>query len=961
MEADKINKKEDFKKSMKIKFAKILGVGATLALLASLLVSVVPAAALSQPTVSVANPTISATTTYTMIFTTSKDVAEDAKIVIGFPSGTDLTEVDDAYTTGTATFASGSMAVVGVGTTWTTAMAGKWIIDDADHVYVIASVTDATHLTLSTTATADASDVAYTIASVLLSSNGGIGSTAFANVPATDITKSPYASGPNLTIIVPDVNAENKIGLGSLVAVYVADVKNPNTAGDYTLTLGTTTSADVTIEAAVTSGVYTIYVPGISPLPGIVSRYNSAGVLMEQSHVIQDLIDNASNGDTIKVGPGTYDEALTIDKSLTIQSTDGAALTIIKDTTYTADVGGPVLISFDKTALLAGVVLDGFTLQGNTVAPNDVLTITGYGATVKNCVFTKPGLETTTVAQTIVTVNPTHVPPDYTYGNTITDCSFDFTLGNVKDWGVWIESGNAEYTTVKNCTFLVDATTAGDDDVAIEAADDATLSGITVTGSSGWGIYVPCGTVTVSGSTLTSLTNALHIIGGTVTVSSSTIKGCGSSIAGLGDAIEISNATVKMYGNTIQDSAAVNYAMNVASGTVYAWFNNITGNAYNIKNVAGTVDARHNWWGATTGPATGSNSGTITTSPVAGASIASADAAFDEDVLDASTTVGVSVNALASNSPVVVYAIAVAKYSGNPQTSAPIIYGTGSVLGYYDVLFINQPAITAKPKVYGAVTSIGTGTPQTEVYNGVAIPCADTLQIKFYGAVTSYTKVYYGGALSGAWTSPSSTGFNVAGGYAFVTASTSSNPSLTDLTGTPFAVVEDKTTDAPTLITPTVGEYSISITPTYTWSKVLPAIRYEIALSEDPSFAIVNWSYNCDFNFYKDTEELKYDTTYYWRVRGVLAEPYLSGPTWITPATPWATGIFTTEAEPVAEEPQEITVPPSEVTVSVPPTKVTVESPGPFIPEYILWVIVGVGAVLIIALIVLIVRTRRAV
>jgi hypothetical protein len=276
--------------------------------------------------------------------------------------------------------------------------------------------------------------------------------------------------------------------------------------------------------------------------------------------------------------------------------------------------------------------------------------------------------------------------------------------------------------------------------------------------------------------------------------------------------------------------------------------------------------------------------------------------------------------------------IAVAKYSANPQVAAVPILGTGSVVGYYDVYFANFDA------------------PDN----------ADTLQIKFTGTVSTYTKVYYGGALSKAWSEPSKYGVNTSGGFAWVEVTGATTPNLVDLSGTPFAVVEDKTTAPPTLGTPTVGEYSISIAPTHTWSKVAGALRYEIALSEDPSFAIVEWSYNCNYTFYKDTEELKYNTTYYWRVRAVLAEPYLEKNTWITPATPWAVGIFTTEKEPVVEEPQEIIVPPSEVTVDIPPTKITVEQPGPFIPEYILWVIVAVGAILIIALIVLIVRTRRA-
>jgi hypothetical protein len=159
---------------------------------------------------------------------------------------------------------------------------------------------------------------------------------------------------------------------------------------------------------------------------------------------------------------------------------------------------------------------------------------------------------------------------------------------------------------------------------------------------------------------------------------------------------------------------------------------------------------------------------------------------------------------------------------------------------------------------------------------------------------------------------------------------------------------------------PAVGDADVSITPTFTWAEYEGAIKYEIAVSEDPTFAILEWSANVDNPFYAvgPDNALTYSTTYYWRVRGVTAEPYLSGRTWITPAGPWVTGVFTTMAEAVEEEePEQVIIKePGETRVEV--IKVPVTS-SPVIPTYLLWVIVGVGAVLIIALIVLIVRTRR--
>jgi hypothetical protein len=157
---------------------------------------------------------------------------------------------------------------------------------------------------------------------------------------------------------------------------------------------------------------------------------------------------------------------------------------------------------------------------------------------------------------------------------------------------------------------------------------------------------------------------------------------------------------------------------------------------------------------------------------------------------------------------------------------------------------------------------------------------------------------------------------------------------------------------------PAAGASDVGLTPTFTWATYPDAIGYEIVLSEDPTFAIIEWSYNVANNFYATEEALKNSTTYYWRVRGVTGASVLVGSTWKTPAGPWITGIFTTMAEPVEEEAAEpIVITQKETEVKVVEVPITT---APVIPTYILWVIVGIGAILVVALIVLIVRTRRA-
>jgi hypothetical protein len=145
------------------------------------------------------------------------------------------------------------------------------------------------------------------------------------------------------------------------------------------------------------------------------------------------------------------------------------------------------------------------------------------------------------------------------------------------------------------------------------------------------------------------------------------------------------------------------------------------------------------------------------------------------------------------------------------------------------------------------------------------------------------------------------------------------------------------------VVSPAPGATGVPLQPAFVWTKVPDATGYEIVVSEDETFAIIDWSHTADQNFFQGEEVLAYNTTYYWRVRPTGGE--------------WTYGVFTTMEEP--EEP----TPPVVIEPTPPPPEkevVVVEVPtAPAIPSYLLWIIVGVGAVLFIALIVLILRTRR--
>jgi len=546
---------------LKRKFSKILGLGLTIALLTSLLLAAVPVSALSQPAVTLAagpvgsaKGVISNQNVYTVTFTTTSKVLVGEQIVIVFPAGTNIT---------------GMVA-----------------------------------------------------ADVKIECTAGLGGVAItpAAVVSVATRTGTYPAAQTLTITP---SAAVIIGAGSIVQLTIGSaatyVTNPPTVGTYNLTVATQTGAvpPVAIEAAVTSVDYSVTAPTILPLPGVVERRNSVGVLMEQTNKIQTCLNNSTAGDTILVGAGTYDEDITIATSVTV--TGNAATTIIKDTDGLVG-GGTVTITFAGTAT-TGAVFDGFTVMGRPGV--DALTIgtTANKVTVRNCIFTKAGTATTALAQNMVHYNPTTLP---TLGSTITNCTFDTSLGTVIDNGILVAAtANAIGLTVSSCTFTVDGAIALEDSAVNTggvgtALLPITISGNTIAGASGIGVTVTAGVATVSDNTLSGLNQAVKIIAGTATIKGNTINNCGlvvSTTATAGQAaIGVTSLTaLSITNNTITNcpNDIIEITVGANSSLVNMMFNNLSDNAMGIDNndatTTNTLNATHNWWGAATGPATGFN------------------------------------------------------------------------------------------------------------------------------------------------------------------------------------------------------------------------------------------------------------------------------------------------------------------------------------------------------------------
>ena len=138
---------------------------------------------------------------------------------------------------------------------------------------------------------------------------------------------------------------------------------------------------------------------------------------------------------------------------------------------------------------------------------------------------------------------------------------------------------------------------------------------------------------------------------------------------------------------------------------------------------------------------------------------------------------------------------------------------------------------------------------------------------------------------------------------------------------------------------PAIGATGVPIMPSFGWQDIEEADSYKFELADNPDFTTPIVSTTTTNPVYKLDTPLKYNTNYFWRVKAI------SG----TGQSRWATGTFTTMAEPV-----EAPAPPPAAEA---PT-ITIPTPAEIAPKWI-YAIIGIGATLTTVVIVLIFRTRK--
>jgi hypothetical protein len=148
--------------------------------------------------------------------------------------------------------------------------------------------------------------------------------------------------------------------------------------------------------------------------------------------------------------------------------------------------------------------------------------------------------------------------------------------------------------------------------------------------------------------------------------------------------------------------------------------------------------------------------------------------------------------------------------------------------------------------------------------------------------------------------------------------------------------------DAISLLAPDNGSSGVDTANVgFSWTSVPDADSYTFTLSPNANLSGALVSEEMADTAYNFSGSLDYSTAYYWQVKAWKGDVLL---------TTSSTGVFNTMAEPVE---------PADVVVEVPPATEVVIPPAENITPGWIYAVIGIGAALIVVVIVLIVRTRR--
>jgi hypothetical protein len=383
-------------------------------------------------------------------------------------------------------------------------------------------------------------------ATATIASSGGL---AFSPYAASAIAVTHTASTQNL---VATITAPLQVGVGAIVQLVFTGIINPATVGTYPVML--MTSAETT---AITVGSVTTTVPVITPLPGVATVWNTAGIEVFQTNLFDAAVGMLTTypGATIKLTAGTYYTAASSAVSCTIQGTDASAANVIIKAAAPWTLSG------------ATVVIDKVTIDASNTTPGPLTLSASTAGTISNSILqggvvTLGGLANTLTNDTVTVLDGAQGVLANT-ATTITNCTF-----SVAGAGMGISNALTGIVTVSGCTFT-----------------GATATTSTLTG---WGIDLNVGATNVIGtSKFSGLTEAMDVTSpAAVSFNGNTVDKCGVATTGP-DAIMVHSTAapgVQVFNNKITNSLENIMTVTTNDSMVWVMGNQFSGNVGNVVN-----------------------------------------------------------------------------------------------------------------------------------------------------------------------------------------------------------------------------------------------------------------------------------------------------------------------------------------------------------------------------------------
>lgn len=590
---------------MKRKFTKILGLGLTLALLASMLVTGAPvsAAAVGTPTVTLSSYlALDTDVQHTISFNIGVSLGVGDDITITFPTAYitpttwedgDVT-VDGTSVLGASVSTSGDVVTINLPASIST-IDNPVVVVFTTAANIINPAAGTTYaISVNTTAeTEDATSETYTILALptvtaVEPNSGNVGDTMW-----VEVTGAEFTGDVDTNVSTTTINFGTGITVVSTKHVLATSI-------DCQITINTAGAAVVTAETeagiSTTTGTFTANDAG-TPQVDVWEAYDltadpfEAGTLDFQetfATITLGIGDAATTGgETVLVHADTYEESISIasGKDITLLSLSGADDTIID--------GGAAVPVVDVYAI---VTIDGFTIKGDaTTAHQKGIIVRGAATEVDGFVIQNNIFEDTCSENIFVTSTNGAILSGTIDTNTFIGMGEDSEFGRS---GILVESYSSN-------------------DIEGVVITNNTLSGYSADEVNGIGVAQSSGAVsaiTVQDNIISDCFRGISLCGdvtaliGTEAISGNSITGCTAGFkASWGDGVEFELLNNTITGNTLYGvwlHDATPTAQNVVK------YNDLSGNGeWGIYNAWGDsdfeVEAPYNWWGDISGPSAG--------------------------------------------------------------------------------------------------------------------------------------------------------------------------------------------------------------------------------------------------------------------------------------------------------------------------------------------------------------------